>query len=140
MDSAMTKVYAAADTKGKLMIYDGRMGAGLCLLLRAFVMEQRRARKLLSPKMPPELDFLWGPGRGDKDDRRNPTIKGTFEVSRLGPATNSDRRAEVSWRANCLAELVTAPSKQTALQFERALFMIGYDIRRMPSSDFRRIK
>src|SRR6266850_1690011 len=67
MNSAMTKIYAFADTSGQLAIYDGRVGAALAL----FAMDYWHLR---DEQLPAELRFAYfdsqTPG---KKGSRNPS-------------------------------------------------------------------
>ncbi|MFN3792931.1 hypothetical protein [Massilia sp.] len=62
MNSATTKVYAAADPEGKTAIYDGRVGAALGMLVRQFLERQALA------EVPAELAFRWGAPQSTKQE------------------------------------------------------------------------
>ena len=130
MNSAMTKLYAAADDSGEVVMYDSRVGAALGLLSRHFL-EQRHMLE-----MPPSLVYYWGPARGQaKAQSRNPS-NANYRYPQLPNGAGSSRaRAEVSRRANWLlrdvrSRLLTLQVPTTSLQLERALFMVGYQVRR----------
>jgi hypothetical protein len=126
MNSATTKVYAAADPSGHVIMYDGRVGAALGLLTRGFL--QRKLVPLLNT--PPGLDFMWGRGRDtqyvpDPMHKRNPST-GVFRFRCLGGATDEEH-AEVC--ATASAVLFSATSGVPLREIEKALFMIGYAVK-----------
>jgi hypothetical protein len=128
MNSAMTKVYAAADPSGDVVMYDSRVGAALGLLARRYLEQDQIA------EVPPALLYHWGPARGQgKAQSRNPSTE-TYRFPQLPNGAGSNRpRAEVSRRANRLlrdvrSRLATMEVPITALQLERALFMVGYRV------------
>lgn len=125
MNSAMTKIYAAA-APHKLVIYDGRVGAALCLLAREFLTARERAT------IPMALSFLWGPARGEPTAKRDPSRKPFKFLSLYNIAIGDYERAQTARRANAiLREVVSrlAAAHVTLSMLERALFMIGYDVR-----------
>ena len=77
MNSAMTKVYAAADPD-HIIIYDGRVGAALGLLARYSLMRAGVT------SVPADLSFRWGAGQGDTTNR-DPSL-GAFKFSKLNAA------------------------------------------------------
>ncbi len=129
MNSAMTKVYAATDPDS-LIIYDGRVGAALGLLARDFLTEQG------FETVPLELNFPWGTspsGRkiGGKDARN--ASDGAFKFSRLFGARKDHLHAEKMRSASALLRLVATridPHDPGILsKLEKALFMVGFDVR-----------
>ena len=131
MNAAMTKVYAASAPEGQLIIYDGRVGGALGLLAREYLREQGQQ------KVPGELAFRWGPARAtaSRQIERNPS-EGSWKFSSLyrDPRRHQIHAALVRDSSRLLTEasaLVRAAGGQaTPACFERALFMIGYDVRR----------
>lgn len=124
MNSAMTKVYAAADQTANSIIYDGRVGAALGLLTRIHLAATG------SNSVPTHLQFPWGPSRGAPN--RNPS-SGSFSFPML--YRKDDRfRAEYSAKANELVAYMRQrlssrqPPAPTARDIEKALFMIGYAV------------
>lgn len=126
MNAGFTKYYALACRD--LVIYDGRVGAALCYLVRLFCLSEEIA------SVPNELAFRWDPGRGGRN--RNPSV-GSFRFRRL--STGGDRFwAESNIRANwILRAAVDLSRKQGAdwcgtddelRRIEAALFVIGYEI------------
>lgn len=120
MNSAMTKIYAFADTSKSLVIYDGRVGAALALF----------AMRYWQPKdgqLPAELRFAYfdsqTPG---KRGSRNPSV-GRYEFPALGRHTV---HARWMWSASRMLNESARQAKCDVLQLERALFMIGYDVSR----------
>jgi hypothetical protein len=118
MNSAMTKVYAFADPKRELAIYDGRVGAALDL----FVMKYW---KPTNSELPEELNFGYfdsqSPG---KSGSRNPSI-GRFKFKTLN---SNGYHASCMWRANLILRASARALSRPTLDLERALFMIGYDV------------
>jgi hypothetical protein len=131
MNSAMTKVYAAADELGEVAIYDGRVGAALGLLARTFL-ESRAARSV-----PADLMFHWGPSRASAGLNRLSRDPSTphYHFRQLPNGAHANQpRAEVSRRANRLfvdvrAQLAAVGMTVSSVDIERALFMVGYKVR-----------
>lgn len=130
MNSAMTKVYAAADSEEKVVIYDGRVGAALGLLVR------RLLEMVHEPTIPCELAFRWGDSATNTGSR-NPSSK-CYLFSKLPTrSTSSDSdfiRASLSRHLNeIIADTILVLNRDritvTPQQIERALFMIGYDVK-----------
>lgn len=126
MNSAMTQVYAAADPAQQVIIYDGRVGAALCLLLR------HHLKRIRAPEVPVDLELLWGAARvplrtpptANKRDPSDPTF--TFgELNGYG--VTDERRAHVCRVASAI--LHTAIHQSPLRDIENGLFMIGYAVR-----------
>jgi hypothetical protein len=127
MNAAMTKVYAASDPQN-IIIYDGRVGAALCLLAREFL----SARGDLS--VPADLAFLWGPPQKRPALMRNPSTARYIFKSLNQHGINNQHRAETARSANrVLSAMLSALKAKGVLvpltEVEKALFMIGYDVR-----------
>jgi hypothetical protein len=134
MNSAMTKVYAAADAEGNVVIYDGRVGAALGLLTR------RLLEGLNMTHVPEELAFRWGPpttAAAAKKRTRDPS-KGKFHFDVLPNSStnrNADRiRADLARSAGHILNKVAVQVKKqgeeiSIADLERALFMLGYDVK-----------
>lgn len=126
MNSAMTKVYAAADAAQQVIIYDGRVGAALCLLLRRYL------QRIRAPGVPVDLELLWGAARVPRHapraaNRRDPSDP-TFTFGELnGYGVTDERRAHVCRVAAAI--LRTAIPRSPLRDIENALFMIGYAVR-----------
>lgn len=127
MNSAMTKVYTAADRTGNVIIYDGRVGAALGLLTRLYL------QSLGQNSVPDDLAFLWGPMWGaGASNPRNPSL-GVWEFSSLYHyGIRNRQRAEVARMAgevlNQMRNLLL-PEIVTMRDIEKALFMVGYRVR-----------
>lgn len=128
MNSAMTKVYAAADLSEEVAIYDSRVGAALGLLSRRYLEANDIA------EVPPVLMYHWGPARGKgKAHSRDPS-SATHRYQQLPNGVSANRpRAEVSRRANRLLasvreRLARHAAPASLLELERALFMVGYQV------------
>ncbi len=135
MNSSLTKIYAAADVNYQIVIYDGRVGAALGLLARLFLEEKGLNN------VPIELEFYWGAPTTKTaalQKTRDPS-KGNFVFPKL-PNTSSNKnadliRATISRKTNLyLNNVISTLNKQnievTSQSFEKALFMVGYDVRR----------
>jgi hypothetical protein len=120
MNSATTKLFSAADPTGAILIFDGRVGAALCLLVRRFL-------ELHAPMagVPPHLLFYWGP-HGTKPAMRNPSTA-QFTFKDINRVTNV-ARAQASQRANEVARLLHVKAGIAQSDLERALFMVGYAV------------
>lgn len=135
MNSAMTKIYAAAVPDG-IIIYDGRVGAALGLLARKWL------DGIGQSVVPPDLAFRWGPNQKTPNknvETRDPS-QGVFKFDCLYKKSTAKQphQAEV-WAglvrtaSRILGEVVRLlkAEKQGAmlLSLERALFMVGFDVR-----------
>ncbi|OIN47023.1 hypothetical protein BLL37_08640 [Pseudomonas azotoformans] len=135
MNSAMTKIYAAAAPEG-IIIYDGRVGAALGLLVRKWLDATEECM------VPPDLAFRWGPRQKTANntvETRDPS-RGNFKFddlykkSRAGQPHQSEVWAElVRTTSRILCEVIRILTVQgqgtTLLSLERALFMVGFDVR-----------
>jgi hypothetical protein len=74
MNAGWTKIYAAYN--GNSIIYDGRVGAALCVLVRAYLCNKNSNR---GDGIPEKLAFTWGAGFGDN---RNPNCQGCMNCER----------------------------------------------------------
>jgi len=134
MNSALTKVYAAADSQKSIVIYDGRVGAALGLITRRMLEEQAIAL------VPEDLRFEWGPPstRSAAQARTRDPSHASLSFKQL-PNTSQNkkadlRRAELSRVTNLLCQKVLRLLKSQGItskpiEIEKALFMIGYDVR-----------
>jgi hypothetical protein len=131
MNSATTKLYAAADPQGQTAIYDGRVGAALGMLARQFLEKQGW------PDVPAELAFMWGAPWGKRQvalRTRDPSSE-RYVFRKLPNGKYSHRpRAELGRRINALFRQVTdilarRGTITTMLELERACFMVGYRVR-----------
>jgi hypothetical protein len=117
MNSATTKLYAAADPSGCGLIFDGRVGAALCLLVREHL------RHCGTTVVPPDLEFFWGPAQNNLKSR-NPS-QAPYRFRNINTVSDVVR-AQASRRANVLADAFNRRTGVGARTFETALFMIGY--------------
>ena len=129
MNSAMTKIYWAADEAKQLVIYDGRVGAALGLLAREFVQGKGFSR------VPEELKFLWGASRDSHvkglPNRRNPSQGSLVFPALFKPVRKDYWHATMVRRASQLLQRVAEmlDANVSVLDLEKAFFMIGYDVR-----------
>lgn len=134
MNSALTKVYAAADYQRSVVIYDGRVGAALGFIVRRML--EQKSMTLV----PQDLRFEWGPPSTPSAARlktRDPSF-GPLTFRKLPNPSQSKtadlRRAELSRITNILCrnvvKLLNSQGKHLLPQeLEKALFMIGFDVR-----------
>ena len=139
MNSSMTKVYAFGDKSENIAMYDGRVGAALGLLVRDYLTE------INEKTIPVSLSFRWGDPSTEnakKEKTRDPSNE-IYNFEKL-PNESSNKasnliRAKLSRNTNTLINKVlfllqaSGDQKASALDIERALFMIGYDVRRRQS-------
>jgi hypothetical protein len=132
MNSGFTKIYALFIDD--FIIYDGRVGAALGLMVREFC-EESRLRGV-----PKELEFAWGRGKTTTYEpsslnRRNPS-NARYVFPEL--SNNPRRHLENNIRANWLLRDILNRTKSKfgkldqdlqMLALESALFMIGDDVR-----------
>lgn len=123
ISSGFTKIYAAQDKK--FIIYDGRVGAALCYLVRCYLESKGKT------KIPSELLFSWGEGQTNSK-QRNPN-------SRYIKFPNFQQRQNIHFvsniKANWLLSLIAKSSDvdiaQSTKHAERvfalqtALFVLG---------------
>lgn len=129
MNSAMTKVYAAADPE-QIIIYDGRVGAALGLLVRHWLTSRKQVQ------VPAELAFRWGP-HATSTSSRNPSV-GPLKFQSLYTASTQQSNSVEYWAKlvrdsnRLLRRVVQILQEQGVavrlLDLERALFMIGYRV------------
>ncbi len=127
MNAAMTKVYAASDPQN-IIIYDGRVGAALCLLVREYLTTKKLTH------VPADLAFLWGPPQRGPAEMRNPSTTHYVFKSLNQYGVSDQQRAEAARRANrvlssMMARLKVIKVSVALADIEKALFMIGYDVR-----------
>lgn len=134
MNSAMTKIYAAA-APDSLIIYDGRVGAALGLLARTWLLVKAQRT------VPADLAFRWGPNtktEKQKDETRNPSqdlfvFTNLYTASSDIPARNREWAELVRMSSRLLwatGEILGAQGYTVTLSMlERSLFMLGYDVR-----------
>ena len=131
MNSSMTKVYAAINFSN-LIIYDGRVGAALGLLSRDYLhlIDYRG-------EIPKELRFPWGAAQGAQAARqrnkRDPS-DGDFRFPALFGYRKDKLHAEMMRHSSNLLRMVASTNRSSSqcdlASLEKALFMIGYDVRR----------
>lgn len=131
MNSGWTKIYSLL--VDDFVIYDGRVGAALGLLVRLFL----RENGLLT--IPPELSFHYGSGKGDNSvlDRRDPSDE-TYVFDSFVSKPNVHLMDNI--KANWLLGEVYRKSRFNAereglRKLEAALFMIGYDVSQRSSTE-----
>jgi hypothetical protein len=123
MNSGMTKIYAMAAPQD-IIIYDGRVGAALGLLVRRSLGNKSKA-------VPATLKFPWGPGRGQyiqrKHNLRNPS-RYNFDFPCFDPLDST--HAKWCHQASALlkeARMRISPTPSLRAM-EMGLFMIGFAV------------
>lgn len=137
MNSGLTKVYALADQE-HIPIYDGRVGAGLGLLVRKYL--EKAEHK--TDEVPTELGFRWGAGQTAQkkgiQHPRNPS-NNFYKFDSLRPG--KDDHAVCCWRAGRLLREVVIKINSSRLHADKislsdfgdALFMIGRIVHQKPT-------
>lgn len=134
MNSAMTKVYAAADEQNQIVMYDGRVGAALGLIVRRMLEEREETL------IPDGLNFRWGAPASNKArglQTRDPSSRKLTFLQLPNTSNKNDAdltRAILSKTTNLLCKIIVDKLKSKgqivkSSDIERALFMIGYDVR-----------
>jgi hypothetical protein len=125
MTSGFSKIYSAYINN--FMIYDGRVGAALGLLVRAFCIQANL------PYVPHELQFAWTKGRSTRT--RNPScdIYVFPELQSNKPGVYLENNIRANWLMSAVAnktksKFANLDSHLRLRALEQALFMIGYDI------------
>jgi hypothetical protein len=142
MDAGMTKICALAKPN-HLVMYDGRVGAGLGYLTVQFVRTTGVKYLVDGASLPAVLAWAWGAGQTSKEDRkrRNPT-RGLLKFACLRPGTPVERKrhATYMWRASrvlrkAVEDINVARAAPVRLSnLEMAIFMIGYDVTDLPEA------
>ena len=126
--SGTTKIFAAAAldlsggvnaAKQDVLILDGRVGAALGRIATMFSSLN---------DVPQEFLFPWG--YGSYGCRRDPSLAGKSKFPKMESISNEMRAMFTRLGAQCIQDVlgIHRPSEDFALA-ERALFMIGYDVR-----------
>lgn len=123
MNAGFTKIYSLLC--GDFIIYDGRVGAALGLLVRTYLTGKS------IEKIPGSLDFRYGRARNSKVNRNPSTEK--YEFKPLGSSDPVHIRNNL--KANWIIKSIDLSSAEgfkqqsnPARAFESALFMLGYRI------------
>lgn len=130
MNSGLTKIYSLMSDGS--IIYDGRVGAALCLMIRRYLDENDIS------EVPDALSFQWGEDQGRKNkgqSKRDPSVEGCYEFRKL--SNISHEHAVLNLRANWIFEAVLPEGglwgfkeKMEKLRaLETAMFMIGADVK-----------
>jgi len=124
MNAGFTKIYSLLIDD--FIIYDGRVGAALGLLVRKY------CEQLNLPCIPPLLRFAYGKARNSA--RRDPSSsRYNFPVLANSSSKHTQNNLKANWLLKEVVETkqskfnLLQPSKQLRA-LESALFMIGYDV------------
>ncbi len=123
MNSGFTKIYSLLCDD--FIIYDGRVGAALGLLVRKFLEANSRT------SIPESLSFHYGKGRNSKVNRNPSSQQLAFKSLSSSSAVHIRNNLKANWIIKNLdLDSVNGFSDQSnpSLAFESALFMIGYRI------------
>ena len=123
MNAGYTKVFSLLCDR--IIIYDGRVGAALCWLIRQFLKKAAH-----SGPVPQALAFRWAKGTGKNPKNRNPSGDG-FKFSQLARNEKSWARANVhaSWildAARLKSGADWCKGEDGLRKVEAAFFMLGY--------------
>jgi hypothetical protein len=125
-NSGFVKIYSLFIEN--FMMYDGRVGAGLCYLVREFCKDTGR------DKVPDTLAFTFGKGRTKKN--RNPS-DGKYQFKNHDRCPSKERVAwtiKANWLLNHVLDNPPKSQFNTEAEplraFEAALFMMGDDLSR----------
>lgn len=127
MNSSMTKVYAASDEENNIVIYDGRVGVALCLIVKNFLLKHKIG------SVPEELAFLWGGSQNNTKgtkDKRDPSCD-LYKFRRLFGGNKDKIHALQVMKLIKVSRAVVENRNDkslTAGNLEKALFMIGYSL------------
>ncbi|MBN3762173.1 hypothetical protein G3O01_15195 [Burkholderia sp. Ac-20365] len=139
MNSGWTKYYSFALPAH--VIYDSRVGAALCYLVRRYLESLEAHCRVAS--VPESLAFRWAPGQGDRNTR-DPSY-GPYRFARLSGGPSGSREwARVNIHANWILSAAIAQAAATWCagpegfrRVEGALFMLGYDLSRAANAKAR---
>ena len=130
MNAGFTKIYSLLFDR--LIIYDSRVGAALCLIVKDFCLIKG------VKKIPSELKFGWSKAKEDKyalnPKNRKPDKVGEDEFPDFNTKHKSHVHSKSMLRASWLIEKFITSTKgknnvsKKMREFEAALFMIGYDL------------
>lgn len=133
INSGFTKLYFLLIDD--FMMYDGRVGAALGLMVRKFCEENDLYQ------IPRLLQFSYGPGResGGASNRRDHSL-GPYQFHPLSftPRRHLQDNIKASWLLKAVADNTTSrfsrlpqdpPLNERLTALQSALFMIGYDVR-----------
>ena len=134
INSGFTKLYFLLIDD--FIMYDGRVGAALGLLVRNYCEEKGL------PHIPSLLKFAFGRGRGDSvtGSRRDPS-SGHYRFPELSydyPRQHLHDNIKASWLLKAVADNTRSrfrklpqdpPLNESLTALQSALFMIGYDVR-----------
>jgi hypothetical protein len=125
MDSGLTKILSIADPGGKLIIYDGRVGAALGYLTRIFLAEAGYSN------VPECLRYGWGAAQTKGVNRNPSTAQFSFPALWRGKHQHKTH-AHMMANASSLIDNICERSDRsvTSRDWESALFMVGYEIPR----------
>ena len=131
MNSGFTKIYSLL--VDNFLIYDGRLGAALGLLVRGFCEENKLET------IPEELNFSWGAGResninNKQKSRRNPSSDKYIFKSLHSPKSHLENNIRANWLVqeilcNTKSKFGSLEESKRMRSLESALFMIGYHVR-----------
>jgi hypothetical protein len=140
LDSGTTKIYSLI--ANNFIIYDSRVGAALCMLVRAWYDTYSYKAGGLSELMM----FTWGSARKKIDgiktsetrspnNGKHPRMLNFHEAKKQNPVKRFSDNVHSSWLLSKLLEnddtcggFASFPESQRVHAFESALFMIGYSV------------
>lgn len=129
MNAGYTKYYALAC--GDSIIYDGRVGAALGLLVRNYCIDSHL------DVVPTELSFRWGPQNGTNPLNRDPS-QGTLVFNKLpiGGSSWAEWNKKANWILQSAIDAVDVEwvhAADSLRRLEASLFMLGYSMDALPN-------
>jgi len=126
MNAGYTKVFSLLCDG--IIIYDGRVGAALCWLVRQFL-----NKAVPSEPVPQALAFRWAKGTGNNPQNRNPTGDGFEFAQLLGSVAGQESWARANVHASWILDAARLKSgalwckgEEGLRKVEAAFFMLGY--------------
>jgi hypothetical protein len=130
MNAGFVKIYSVL--LDWCVIYDGRVGAALGLLVRRYCEEHDL------PQVPPVLRFAYGAPREGPTalhpKRRNPGIGSPYRFPKLAqnPRMHTEQTMRANWLLRAALKLrpdVFRPGEAGFHELAAGLFMVGYDLK-----------
>jgi hypothetical protein len=140
LDSGTTKIYSLLAKN--FIIYDSRVGAALCMLVRAW----HGVNLSKENELTEALKFTWGSARKkidgnrttetrDPNNGKRPRLLNFYEAKKIDPIKRFSDNVHSSWLLSTILEkneacggFISLAENQRIHAFESALFMIGYSV------------
>ena len=127
ISSGFTKIYAALNEN--FIMYDGRVGAALCYLIRFYLQENNKF------ELPYELVFGYGLAMGKQNRNPNSAANKTILFKEISSHRDIHfiSNIKANWLLELIANQVTLPQikeKEKIFALQTALFVLGEDLPR----------